>query len=236
MSFLAKIGQLGVAVLWAAHAGWVLPRVSAAEPARTLTIDFGQEQGRVEPRIGFLGGLRDGTPDALIQPLHPALWRIGHQFRGRIAAGLPGAIARGEGLGATYKLVMSDLIGDKPKDFADYRFYGETKGQTRVSCAGSDATLAALASKTAGRYEVLLGSVALAATQVTLKLKGLPSDAKLQVRVLPATNLDVPLTADHIPLATDYIAEPTQSGVRAILVRVEANQAYRLQFARKETK
>ena len=418
MSTVAKIWRIGVSVLLAAHAGWGLPRLAAAEPARTLTIDFGQELGRVEPRIGFLGGLRDGTPAALIQPLHPALWRIGHQFRGRIATGLPGAIARVEGLGATYKLVMSDLIGDKPKDFAvyeaavkqlvaqvgaqssriiwepvnepdishkplagyyevfahafkalreadpqaqicgpgfafpsyakyrafldecrarhlecnylawhytgwdpaapekqkwqlgrlrefladykdlkireihcdewgagpdkpgrlqpgravvwfhylenvyqvdracranwgqaddylgglitpagetypayhAYRFYGETKGQTRVSCAGNDATLAALASKTAGRYEVLLGSSAPAPTRVTLDLKGLPSDAKLQVRVLPATNLDVPLTAEHIPLATDYTTEHQQGGVRITLTRVEANQAYHLQF------
>ena len=81
MSTVAKIWRIGVSVLLAAHAGWGLPRLAAAEPARTLTIDFGQELGRVEPRIGFLGGLRDGTPAALIQPLHPALWRIGHQFR-----------------------------------------------------------------------------------------------------------------------------------------------------------
>ena len=134
-----------MAVLLAAHAGWGLPRLAAAEPARTLTIDF---------------------------------------------------------------------------------------GQTRVSCAGNDATLAALASKSAGRYEVLLGSVAPAATRVTLELKGLPPDAKLQVRVLPATNLDVPLTAEHIPLATDYTTEPTQGGVRITLSRVEANQAYKLQFTR----
>jgi hypothetical protein len=84
----------------------------------------------------------------------------------------------------------------------------------------------------AGRYEVLLGSVAPSPTKVTLDLKGLPTDAKLQVRVLPATNLDVPLTAEHIPLVTDYTTEPTQGGVRVILTRVEANQAYQLQFAR----
>lgn len=92
----------------------------AAEPARTIVVDFSRETGRVEPRTGFLGGLRDATPDAIIEPLHPALWRIGHQFRGRIADGLPGAIDRVGRLGATYKLVMSDLIGAKPGDYAAY--------------------------------------------------------------------------------------------------------------------
>jgi len=61
-----------------------------------------------------LGGLRDEFPDELIQPLNPALWRIGHQFRGRIKAGLMGAIARVEKLGARYKLVISDLISSVP--------------------------------------------------------------------------------------------------------------------------
>jgi len=56
----------------------------------------------------------------MIEPLHPSLWRIGHQFRGRIANGLPGVINRVQQLGASYKLVMSDLIGDKPKDFEAY--------------------------------------------------------------------------------------------------------------------
>ena len=62
--------------------------------------------------------------------------------------------------------------------------------------------------------------------------QGLPSDAKLQVRILPATNLDVPLTAEHIPLANDYTTEPMQGGVRITLNRVEAKQAYHLQFTR----
>jgi hypothetical protein len=67
--------------------------------------------------VGFLGGLRDSIPDSLIQPLHPTLWRIGHQFRGRIAGGLPSAIDRVEKLGARYKLVMSDLMTSNSKDW-----------------------------------------------------------------------------------------------------------------------
>ncbi len=96
-----------------------LPAI-AQEPGKKIVIDFGRELGHVEPRTGFLGGLRDSTPDSVIQPLHPCLWRIGHQFRGRIAKGLPGAIDRVQLLGATYKLVMSDLIGSKPKDYTAY--------------------------------------------------------------------------------------------------------------------
>lgn len=112
--------RLCMVVLLAAHAGFVLPTVAVEEPARTITIDFARDLGPVAPRTGFLGGLRDATPDAIVEPLHPSLWRIGHQFRGRISAGLSGAIGRVQRLGATYKLVMSDLIGDKPTDWAAY--------------------------------------------------------------------------------------------------------------------
>lgn len=94
----------------------------AGEPA-TFTVEVGRESGPVNPRTGFLGGLRDSQPDALIEPLHPSLWRIGHQFRGRIKDGLGGAIIRVNRLGARYKLVMSDLITSWPakgKDWADF--------------------------------------------------------------------------------------------------------------------
>ena len=85
-------------LLLAAFPGLARTRPAVAAPARVIIVDFGKEQGRVEPRTGFLGGLRDATPDTIIEPLHPSLWRIGHQFRERIAAGLPGAIARVEQL------------------------------------------------------------------------------------------------------------------------------------------
>jgi hypothetical protein len=91
-----------------------------ADDSRTIVIDFAKMLGKSSPRVGFLGGLRDETPDALVDPLHPTLWRIGHQFRRRIAAGLPAAIARVQKFGATYKLVMSDLINSRPKDYAVY--------------------------------------------------------------------------------------------------------------------
>jgi len=92
----------------------------------TLSVDFGADAGKVSPRAGFLGGLRDELPDELIQPLNPSLWRIGHQFRGRIKAGLTGAIARVEKLGAKYKLVMSDLIPSGPtmgRDWPDFDWH-----------------------------------------------------------------------------------------------------------------
>lgn len=112
--------SLWIAVLLTAHSVIAVPQATAGETARTIVINFDHPLGRVEPRAGFLGGLRDATPDAIIQPLHPSLWRIGHQFRGRISTGLPGAIARVESLGAAYKLVMSDLIRSQTTDWASY--------------------------------------------------------------------------------------------------------------------
>jgi len=404
-------------VLLALHAGLALSPARAQDTTRTLVIDFGRELGRVEPRTGFLGGLRDATPDSLIAPLHPALWRIGHQFRGRIAQGLPGAIDRVTQLGATYKLVMSDLLGDHPKDFAAYeaavkklvaqvgarsqpviwepvnepdvshktiagyyeiyahafqalraadpqaqicgpgfafpnytkyrafldycrshhlecnylswhftgwdpaapekqhwqlgrlrellaeypeqkireihcdewgagpdkpgrlepgravvwfhylenvygvdracranwggaddylggiitpagaplpvyhayRFYGSTRGQTRVLSAGNDSVIAALGSKAPDHYEILLGSVAQAPTKVTLDLQGLPANIPaIQVRLVPALNLDQPLPAERLPLVTDYTTAHANGRTQITLGRVEENQAYDL--------
>lgn len=89
-------------------------------PKHTFSIDLTQTLGQERPIIGFLGGLRDETPDALVAPLHPSLFRIGHQFRGRIKGGLPTAIARVQSFGAEYKLVMSDLIKSDGADPAKY--------------------------------------------------------------------------------------------------------------------
>ena len=52
MSFFAKIGQIGVAVLLAAIAGLMLPRLSAAEPARTLAALASKTAGRYEVLLG----------------------------------------------------------------------------------------------------------------------------------------------------------------------------------------
>jgi hypothetical protein len=90
------------------------------EKPRVFEIDFNAPAGPAHPRIGFLAGLHDDTPDALVEPLHPTLFRIGHQFRGRISGGLPAAIARVQKLGATYKLAMSDLVQSHPKDWGVY--------------------------------------------------------------------------------------------------------------------
>ena len=104
------------AIAWAVQ----LPVQAQEMPSQTLVVHFDQSLGPVKPRIGFLGGLRDSLPDELIQPLRPSMWRIGHQFRGRIAGDLTGAVERVEKLGATYKLVMSDLIDSHPKNWAKY--------------------------------------------------------------------------------------------------------------------
>jgi hypothetical protein len=112
----------------------------------TLGVDFGKELGAVNPRIGFLGGLRDEFPDELIQPLNPALWRIGHQFRGRVKSGLTGAIERVEKFGAKYKLAMSDLIKSMPakgkewKDFDWAKYESDVKNLV-ASCGQRAATV-----------------------------------------------------------------------------------------------
>jgi len=108
------------------------------DATRSFTVDFGKSLGKESPRVGFLGGLRDETPDELILPLHPSLWRIGHQFNGRIAGKLPGAIGRVQKLGASYKLVMSDLIGGTPKPGHDWAGY-EDAVKSLVKRAGDGA-------------------------------------------------------------------------------------------------
>lgn len=107
-------------VLVAMTVGLTHPSAAAEENGKTLTIDFAAEAGPVSPRVGFLGGLRDSTPDEILRPLNISLWRVGHQYRGRIAEGLPAAIDRVESLGGVYKLVMSDLIRSQPTDWAVY--------------------------------------------------------------------------------------------------------------------
>ena len=110
----------------------VVASEAAAAQAVTMSVDFDRELGKVIPRTGFLGGLRDSFPDELIEPLHPTLWRIGHQFRGRIKAGLPGAIERVERLGAKYKIVMSDLITSWPAKGKDWKDFDWNKYEADV--------------------------------------------------------------------------------------------------------
>lgn len=110
-----------IAALAAVVAAALSGPIRAAEQApRAFVVDFSRDLGRTPPRVGFLGGLRDSIPDDVIRPLRPALWRMGHQFRGRIAGGLTAAIDRAEKLGARYKLVMSDLIKCDPANWSKY--------------------------------------------------------------------------------------------------------------------
>jgi hypothetical protein len=121
-------GFLAVAVFYSAVAV-----AGEAPPAPvTLTVDFAKELGPVAPRTGFLGGLRDEQPDELIRPLQPALWRIGHQFRGRIKAGLAGAVTRVGNLGARYKLVMSDLVPSWPGKGQEWKTFDWAKYEAGV--------------------------------------------------------------------------------------------------------
>lgn len=73
----------------------------------------------MKPKIGFLGGLLPTIPDSVYRELHPAGFRIGHQFKvGNYE--LNDAIDRVGKLGAQYKLVMSDLIGVGDKEGKTY--------------------------------------------------------------------------------------------------------------------
>jgi hypothetical protein len=123
----APMNRILAAFLIAALLSTSAASLGAAPPSddtpRTFVVDFGKPLGKESPRVGFLGGLRDDTPDELILPLHPSLWRIGHQFNGRIAGKLPAAVQRVQKLGAKYKLVMSDLIGAGPKPGHDWPAY-----------------------------------------------------------------------------------------------------------------
>ncbi|MGA2499020.1 MAG: hypothetical protein ABSH20_14860 [Tepidisphaeraceae bacterium] len=106
--------------MWSLSMLATLPLLGAEVSPVVITIDCATDLGKVSPRVGFLGGLRDGTPDEWLRPLDISLWRIGHQFRGRVAGGLAAAVDRVEGLGATYKLVMSDLVKSQPEDWGVY--------------------------------------------------------------------------------------------------------------------
>ena len=113
------------------------------------------------------------------------------------------------------------------------RYYGSTKGQTRVASTGNDDAIAALGSKSGDHYEVLLGSTAKTPTKVALDLKGLPANTKVvEVRLIPASDLETPLTAEKVPLVTDYSISRGLDDLRITLGRVEENQAYHLRLQR----
>jgi hypothetical protein len=93
--------------------GW-MATATIAQTEKTLTIDFNEELRIVRPLTGFLGGLRDATPDSLLKPLNANAWRMGWQYQNHIVGDITQAIDKVSGLGAQYKLVMSDLIGWSP--------------------------------------------------------------------------------------------------------------------------
>ena len=123
--------------------------------------------------------------------------------------------------------------GDPLPVYHAYRYYGSTRDQTRVAISGNDEAIAALASKSADRYEILLGSIAKTPVAVTLTLKGLPGNTALEVRLIPASNLETPLSASNIPLVKNYSIRRGKDSLRITLGRVEENQAYHLRLGRK---
>ena len=110
-----------------------------------------------------------------------------------------------------------------------YRFYGATKGQTRVASEGNSKTLACLASRAADHCELLLGSIAKGTNRVVLELHGLEvRPYQAEASVLPATNLDRPLLRAELPAAHPVALERTDTGLRLAFDQVEENQAYRI--------
>jgi hypothetical protein len=108
-----------------------------------------------------------------------------------------------------------------------YRQYGSTKGQVRVATEGNDNSIAALGSKKGDRWEILLGSISKVPTTVQLALKGLPTkDFKVEGRLVPALNLDVPLDEKNIPVLKDWKIERETGVLRITLGQVVENQAY----------
>ena len=113
------------AILFVAAAiAWTGQLSAQAEdtPSQTFVVHFDQSLGPVKPCIGFLGGLRDSLSDDLIQPLRPSLWRIGHQFRGRIAGDLPAAV------GACRKARRHVQAGDERPDRQSPEELGQVRG------------------------------------------------------------------------------------------------------------
>jgi hypothetical protein len=61
---------------------------------------------------------------------------------------------------------------------------------------------------------------------VILDVKGMPAKHKIQVRLIPASRTDSPISFAGLPLVNDYTAETYDGGLRLILKSVEQNQAY----------
>ncbi len=108
-----------------------------------------------------------------------------------------------------------------------YRMYAGMSGQMRVATEGNNRTLACLASRSDGRWEVLLGSVAQGSRKVVLELQGLGTQPlQPEVQFISNTNLGEPLAASDIPVLKKYSWERQASMLRITLDEVAENQAY----------
>jgi hypothetical protein len=98
-----------------------------------------------------------------------------------------------------------------------------------VAVQGNGKSMACLASKSADRREILLGSIEKTPQTVTVELQNLGmKDYKLEVRRVGATDLDGVLLAEQLPQVTDYRLDRVLDGARITLKNVEENQAYHL--------
>jgi hypothetical protein len=89
--------------------------------------------------------------------------------------------------------------------------------------------LAALASRSPGRAEILLGSIEKDPQTITLELKNLPL-TNIMVRLIPGTDLDGILTEDLIPLAKGFKFARSGNGATLTIESVEENQAWQILF------
>ena len=119
-----------------------------------------------------------------------------------------------------------------------YRFYGQTKAQTRLLSEGNGSKLAVLASrgqdKTGKSFaEILLGSMETASQSVRLVIAGFPmTQYNLQVHLIPGTNLDAVLEAKDIPVLppSGYTVTRYQDSLFITFSNVTTYQAYHLRF------
>jgi hypothetical protein len=108
-----------------------------------------------------------------------------------------------------------------------YRYYGSTKGQTRIATEGGGKTLACLASRGQDRCEILLGSVGKNPTTVVLELHGLGTGQyQATIRTFASQDLDRPLPEAELPPARPAALENQAGGLRLKLEGVEENQAF----------
>jgi hypothetical protein len=105
----------------------------------------------------------------------------------------------------------------------------------RAAVQGNDKTMAAFAHcSDNSAAQIILGSVEKKKLAVKLELHSMPIEPyKLEVDLLPATDLATPLDAAKIPTTHDYTVQQLDKNVVITLPQVVENQVYRLRFTKK---